>query len=220
MASGQRQQSLSEAPVLGIPRNLIAGYHRFDINKHPTRRERREQRPPTNFAENPVWHGEDKSVELGKMFQRNQLDVVLALSLGRVGERIGDQWRNAEFSKSSNDIWDPAVAQIWYILLKGNTDYADFRALDRPFRRDQQLNEALRDKRAHTIINAAPGEDDLRVLARGLGPGGQVIGINSDTVPADQPRGERQKIPFRTRRLEHLFGWNAEPIKDDREFIH
>jgi len=35
-----------------------------------------------------------------------------------------------------------------------------------------QLDEPLCDERAHAIIDAAPGKDDLRIIAYRLGPGG------------------------------------------------
>jgi len=90
----------------------------------------------------------------------------------------------------------PATAQIGHVLLEGDANDADFRAFDRPLRHDQQLDEALRDKRTHAIIDASAGEDDLRIIARGLGPSGQAIGIDADAVTADQARGEPQEFHF------------------------
>ncbi len=85
---------------------------------------------------------------------------------------------------------------------------------------DQQFDEALGDKAAHAVVDAPAGQDHLRVIAGRLGPRGQIIGVDADAMSADEPRRERQKIPFRGGRRQHLAGRNAEPVEDDRQFVH
>jgi hypothetical protein len=89
-----------------------------------------------------------------------------------------------------------------------------------PIRGDQQLDETLRDKAAHAVVDAPAGEDHLWVIAGRLGPRGQIIRVDADAVPPDQARGERQKIPFRPGRQQHLLGRDTEPVEDDRQFVH
>src|SRR6266478_290513 len=152
----------------------------------------------------PVGYCQDQAVELGEAFERNQLDAVFALRFGRVRERIGNQCPDAEFAQARDDIWDAAVAQIGYILLEGDADNADLGALHGPLRRDQQLDETLRYKVAHAVINATAGKYYLRIITGRLGAGGKVIRVDTDAVSANQTRLERQEIPFRAGRLQDL----------------
>ena len=48
-----------------------------------------------------------------------------------VGERVGDHGRDAELAQLGDDVGDPAVAQIGHVLLEGEAEDADPRALDR-----------------------------------------------------------------------------------------
>src|SRR5438067_9451114 len=84
MVDSGHTPSGSEAPVVGIRRNRVMGDHRFDVDKYPARAQRREQPVPTDVAEHPVRYGEDQPVELGKMFERHQIDGVFAFGFGRV----------------------------------------------------------------------------------------------------------------------------------------
>ena len=95
---------------------------------------------------------------------------------------------DAEFAQLSDDIRHTAVAQIRNVFLERDADDADLGALDGPLRCDQQLDEALRDEPAHAVVDAPAGEDDLRIIVGRLRPGGQVIRIDADTMPADQCR--------------------------------
>ena len=48
----------------------------------------------------------------------------------------------------------------------------------------------------HAVVDAPPGQNDLRMAAEFLGLEGQVVRIDADAVPADQPRTERQEVPL------------------------
>ena len=76
-------------------RHPVARHHRLDIDKHPARHQCREKLVPAFFAEHPVRHRKDQPIETGEPFERNQLDAVFALGLGRVGERIVHQGGDA-----------------------------------------------------------------------------------------------------------------------------
>src|SRR5205814_7103954 len=59
-------ESRSKAPIIDFGRDAIARYRRFDIDKHPARRECGEELVPTLFAEDAVRHrvlGEKRSEE-------------------------------------------------------------------------------------------------------------------------------------------------------------
>ena len=58
------------------------------------------------------------------------------------------------------------------------------------------------------------------MAAEFLGLEGQVVRIDADAVPADQPRTERQEVPLGPGRFQHLQRINAEPVKNDGQLIH
>ena len=105
-----------------------------------------------------------------------------------VGVRIGNHRFDAEFPQFHDDIRHAAVAQVGDVFLEGNAEDPDSRALDRPFRSDQQLDQPPRDIAAHAVVDAPSGEDDLRIISDCLGPRGQVVRIDADAVAADEAR--------------------------------
>ena len=48
----------------------------------------------------------------------------------------------------------------------------------------------------------------------------QVVRIDTDAVPADQPRLKIHEIPFRRRCREHVAGIDAKPVKNGRQLVH
>src|SRR5262249_52255935 len=145
--------------------NPVAGDGRFDVDQDPAGREQSKELVPTGLGQNPVRYRQDQPVQAGEGFQRNQFDTVFASCLLRVGERIGNQRRNAKLPQFGDDIGDPAVAQIRHVFLKGDADDADPGTLDRTFGGDQQLDQTLGDKTAHAVIDAPARQYDLRVIA-------------------------------------------------------
>ena len=75
------------------------------------------------------------------------------------------------------------------------------RALDRRAVLDQLLHRLLGDVLAHAVVDAAAGEDHLRVVAELLRLVREVVRIDADAVAADEPGPERQEVPLRARRL-------------------
>ena len=53
-----------------------------------------------------------------------------------------------------------------------------------------------------------------------LGPVGQIIGIHADTVAPDQPRRERQEIPFGLGGGQHVRRVDLEQMANGRELVH
>jgi hypothetical protein len=78
---------------------------------------------------------------------------------------------------------------------------------------DHQLDHALRHVATHAVVDAAPGQDHLRVVADLLRLVGQVVRIHADAVAADQARPERQEVPLGAGGFQHLAGVDAERLK-------
>ena len=85
---------------------------------------------------------------------------------------------------------------------------------------DHQLDRLLGDEATHAVVDAATGQDDLRLVADLLGLRGEVVRVHADAVPTDQPGRETQEVPFGARRRQHLAGRDAEPLEDHRQFVH
>lgn len=49
---------------------------------------------------------------------------------------------------------------------------------------------------------------------------GELIGIHADAAAPHQPRPERQEIPLRARRLQHVQRVDPQPAEDQRQLVH
>src|SRR3546814_1079371 len=57
-----------------------------------------------------------------------------------------------------------------------------------------QLDHPLGNVAAHGVVDPAPGQDHVRVVADLLRLVGQVVGVHADAVAADQAGAERQEV--------------------------
>ena len=72
----------------------------------------------------------------------------------------------------------------------------------------------------HAIVDAAPGQYHMGVVAQHFRLVRQVIRIDADAVATDQARPEWQKVPFGAGRLQHFQGIDADPVEDDGQLVH
>ena len=69
----------------------------------------------------------------------------------------------------------------------------------------RQLDHLLRDERAHAVVDAPAGEDDLRLVADSCSARGrQVVRVDADAVAAHQARGEAEEVPLGAGGVEHV----------------
>ena len=78
----------------------------------------------------------------------------------------------------------------------------------------------LGDELAHAIVDAPPGQDDLRVVAQHLCLVGQVVRVDTDAVATHQTGFELQEVPLGAGRFEHLGGVDPKLVKNDRQLVH
>ncbi len=74
--------------------------------------------------------------------------------------------------------------------------------------------------RTDTVVHAAAGKHDLRVVAELLGLMGQIVRVDADAVAAHQARREAEEIPLGAGGGEHIAGIEAEAAVDQRQFVH
>src|SRR6185503_3160495 len=149
-----------------------------------------------------------------------QIDAVLAARLGRVGHRIVHMHVGAVRDQLLDDVNDTRVAYVRTIFLEREAEDVDVGTLDRRTRLDQLLDRLLGDELAHAVVDAPAGENDLGMVAELVGHVRQIVGIDADTMAADQARPKGQEVPFGSGRLEHFERIDAYLVEDQRQLVH
>ncbi len=72
---------------------------------------------------------------------------------------------------------------------------------------------------AHAVVDATAGEDDLGLVAGGLGAGGEVVGIDADAVAADQAGAEVEEVPLGAGGVQHVVDGEAEAAEDHGHLV-
>ena len=137
-----------------------------------------------------------------------------------VSQRIVYQHIDAVFLQFADHVDNPGVPQVRHVFLEREAKDAHTGRIDQPPLPDQQFDAGFRHMLAHAVVDAPPGQNDLRMAAEFLGLEGQVVRIDADAVPADQPRTKRQEVPLGPGRFQHIQRINAEPVKNDGQLIH
>jgi hypothetical protein len=119
-----------------------------------------------------------------------------------------------------DDVDDLGVAQVATVFLEGEAQHVDLGTLDIAAAGNHVLDGLLGNELAHAVVDAAAGQDDLRVVAQHLGLVRQVVGVDTDAVAAHQARFELQEVPLGAGGLQHLGGVDADLVKDDGQLVH
>src|SRR5262245_44275496 len=91
------------------------------------------------------------------------------------------------------------IAQVWQVLLEVQAQHQRApRAVER-IAWLVTVHDPFSDMVAHSIIDTPPGENDLGMMAQRLGTMGQIEGIDTDAMTADEAWAEIEKVPFGAR---------------------
>ena len=145
----------------------------------------------------------------------SHLHPILLLSFCRVYPRIIHIHINAIAFKLSDNINHTRIPQIRAILLERQPHNQCPRAFYRYVARDHFADCAADDIAAHTVVNAAPGEDNFGVVADRLSFLRQIVGVNADAVTADEAGPERKEVPFGACRVEYILGVDIELVENE-----
>src|SRR5439155_23003175 len=96
----------------------------------------------------------------------------------------------------SEAIWNPAVPQVRHVFLEGEPQHGDTKTFQRPFQPAQQLDGLFGDEFSHSIIDAAAGQNDLRVVSDRLSFMRQVVRVHPDTMSTNQAWIKFEEVPF------------------------
>src|SRR5215472_5136947 len=140
-----------------------------------------------------------------------EINTVFAFNFAWVGKRIMHLYHQSVRAQLIDDVGDSGISRIGNIFLKTDAENGDCRCAVLAL--EQAPDAFVRDALAHAVVDLAPGQDDLRLIAGLLGPIRQIIRVDANAVTADQPRREFLEIPFRGGRCEHVTSINTDAFE-------
>src|SRR6476646_9825562 len=96
----------------------------------------------------------------------------------------------------AHDVDHPTVADVRAVLLEGKPQHYDVLTADGEACLNQLLDRLFGDEFAHAVVDAPAGQDHLGVVAELLRLMCQIVGVDADTMTADQTGTKRQEIPL------------------------
>ena len=163
---------------------------------------------------------DDGSVLPGRGQYGQALQAVFVLGLRHINPRVEYVDLRVVALQRSHDIDDFRIAHVWAVFFEGQSQYEDLAAQDRHVLAQHQFDDFVRNMVGHVVVDAAASLNDLRVITDFHSLVRQVIRVHANAVPAHQSRTKRQKIPFGARCLQYLECVDAQPPKNQAEFIH
>src|SRR5690606_27015835 len=151
-----------------------------------------------------MWHRYEQAFVSPLLRLSSQAYTIFMLSFSTVCPAIGYIHLAAKIFQLIDNINNPSIAQIWTVLLEGQTHNQHTRISNGMSCFDHRLDQLGRYIRPHPIIDPAPSENDFRMVSNRLRLMSEVVRINPNAVPAHQTRLERQEVPFGTRSRQHL----------------
>jgi len=166
-----------------------------------------------------VRHGDDGCVVGLWLRAGQQVQAVFALRLGRVNAGVVHVHVHVVAAQRAHDVQHLGVAQVGAVFFEGKAQHEHARTYGVHAALQHELDGLVSHIGAHGVVDAAPGEDDLRVIARFFGFVGEVVWIDSNTVPAHEAGSERQKVPLGACRFEHFLRVYAQAVEEQRELV-
>ena len=175
----------------------------------------------THLKKLGVRYGEDDGiVGVGLRFVFERCDLVFMFGFGDVDPRVVDVDLGMVAGEFAHDVDDFRVAQVGAALFEGETENEDPGVDYLHLAPGHEFDHFVGHIAGHAVVDAPPGEDDFGVVTDLLCLVGQVVGVDADTVAADQPGPEGQKVPFAACGFEDFEGVDTEAMEDQGEFVH
>lgn len=167
-----------------------------------------------------VRHGENHAVRVVDVLEIDQRRRAFLLCALGVGLGVNEHRRDAKLVQTADDVVHLAVARVRAVLLERNAEDDDLRIAHLLAGENQLLDRRVRHELTHAVIHLAAGEDDLAVIAELLGLVSKVIGIDADTMAADETGAETERVPLGVHALDDLSGVDAHAVKDHGKLVH
>jgi len=171
------------------------------------------------FLKLVVSNGDDYRIIGASVWLLDRRDAVFVLRFGDIDPGVVDLSLDVVFLQFANDVDYLGVAEVRTIFLEGQAKHKNACAVHLNTAFGHGFNQLGYNIGAHAVIEPAPGENDFRVVADGLGFVGKVVRINTDTMSAHKPGTEWQEIPFGACGLQHGLGVDTHFIEDEGEFV-
>ena len=165
-------------------------------------------------------HRGNDGIALGQLVPADQSHAVFVHCFRRIGDWIVHVDAGSVGSQFLDHVDHARIADVGTVFLERQSEHADIRTLDRESGLDELLDRLLGDELAHAVVDAAAGQDDLRVVSQLVGLVRQVIRVHADAVPADQPGSKRQEIPLRSCGFEHFGRVQVHLVEQQRKLVH
>ena len=117
---------------------------------------------------------------------RQAVQPIFVLGLGAVDPGVVNIDADAVLAQGVDDVHHPGIAQVRAVFLEGQAEDQDPAVADADAALQHELDDGFGDVGAHAIVDAPAGEDDLGVVADGDGLVGEIVGVDTDAVAADQ----------------------------------
>ena len=147
------------------------------------------------------------------------LQPVFVLRLGGVRPGVDHVHVGAVTLQFAHHVHHLRVAHVGAVLLKRKAQHQHARAIHVDALAGHELDDLARHIQRHVVVQTTPREDHFRVVANFLRLVRQVVRVHADAVATHQARTERQEVPLRTGRQQHLFGVDVEAVEDERQFV-
>src|SRR5690606_21137461 len=97
---------------------------------------------------------------------------------------------------------------------KGDAEYQDLGLVDGDIVLRHQLDHGVGDVGAHVVVDSSTRKNYFRAVSQALCLVGEVIGIYTNAMAADQAGFEGKEIPFRSSGLQDFVRIDPHPLKD------
>ena len=147
------------------------------------------------------------------------VEVVFVEHLFGVGPGVVDVDLGAVLLEFVDDVDHSGVADVGAVLFESDAEDEHFRPFDFVVAGNHEFHHFGGDIFAHVVVEAAPCEDNFRVVTVLLGFLGEVVGVNADTVAADEAGFEGEEVPFCGGSGKHFVGVDPHTVEDHSQFV-
>src|SRR5690554_5449739 len=166
----------------------------------------------THFRELSMRHCYHNSVITPSLRLTNGCNSIFSLGFLRINPRVIALHLHTVILQLADNIYYTGIAYVRAVFLESKPHYQYTGTLYMNALFQHRLNQLAGNISTHAIIQPATGQDDLGVIAHRLCFMGEVIRVNTNTVPPYKTGPEWEKVPLGPGSLEHLLCINAQAV--------
>ena len=146
-------------------------------------------------------------------------DAVFMPYYVRIGPRVVNRDMDVVLLQCLVNVDYFGIAHVRAVFLESESEdeYVRIQNLDAFFQ--HELDCLVSHILAHSVVHAAACKDDFRVVAVPLGALCKIIRVDTDAMSSDKARFERQEVPLRGSRFEHILSIDSQSVEYFGQFI-